>query len=245
MMAFVCFVYLSVLLLTFGSVSLLGQLILLEVLSWIFVVMVPSVFTLRYLIVQRYFLIFRLLGVTCVCSILVFTFLMKLGLPPFHMWFLRMSFLLEKRTFVFIITLHKLFPIFFFGVIMFRVMSFRFVFISLFFVGLELMGRSSLYFTLVFSSMAHRVWMVSRILLSKRFVIFYWILYRRLLLVFVRFLWGLKITHAFFVERFFISMCWLLISGIPPFMVFWIKVYIIMLFIFFFGTLLWCSVDVG
>lgn len=160
--------------------------------------------------------------------ILVFSFLIKLGLPPFHAWFFRIARTLDGNTFYFMITFHKLLPLIFIRKIVFNYLSFFFIIIRLPLVGIGLLSRRTLFFTLVFSSIIHRVWIIFRRLLRKGFILFYWIVYRALLiLLMMRLSVFSKVEHSYFVQGVLRTKCWLLLSGIPPFIIFWLKVYLL------------------
>jgi len=73
-MMLIIFLYIGVVSIILGSVSLLRLLVILEVLSWLFVVIIPNVSTLNYLIIQRNFFIIRL------CRVLFIPFLLIISL---------------------------------------------------------------------------------------------------------------------------------------------------------------------
>jgi len=220
-------IYIVIFVTTLGCIRLLSLLIILEVISWLFVTLLPSSSTLNYLIIQSYFLIIRLSRVLFLPSILIISFLLKLGLPPFHIWFLRVSRTLNKLSFSFIITIHKLIPIIFLRKVLFRVLSFILVSLRLVITGLALVRRRTLFFTLLFSSIVHSVWILLGVLIRKSFLIFYWVIYRILFITLIRLLSFMKLEQSYLIQRIFTSKCWLLISGIPPFMLFWLKVYLL------------------
>jgi len=110
--------------LSIGSLRLLRLLVVLELLSWLFVILVPNTSTLNYLLVQRYFLILGIARILFLPSLLIIVFLLKLGIPPFHVWFIKIARVLNKNRFSFIITLHKLIPILFLSKVIFRIISF-------------------------------------------------------------------------------------------------------------------------
>jgi len=220
-------IYIVIFVTTLGCIRLLSLLIILEVISWLFVTLLPSSSTLNYLIIQSYFLIIRLSRVLFLPSILIISFLLKLGLPPFHIWFLRVSRTLNKLSFSFIITIHKLIPIIFLRKVLFRVLSFILVSLRLVITGLTLVRRRTLFFTLLFSSIVHSVWILLGVLIRKSFLIFYWVIYRILFITLIRLLSFMKLEQSYLIQRIFTSKCWLLISGIPPFMLFWLKVYLL------------------
>jgi len=219
--------YMMFMFLSLGCISILLILLLLEVISWIFVILLSGASTLNYLIIQRYFLLLGIIRVIHTPFVLITVFILKLGLPPFQIWFVRISRVLTKSVFGFIITIHKLLPIFFLGDILLSRISFSIVVVRVVLSGGFLLARRTLFFTLLFSSIVHRVWIIFSLLMRKRFVIFYWMSYRILLILLIRFLGLIKIIHSYLTQGVLITKCWLLISGIPPFIVFWLKAYIL------------------
>jgi len=221
--------------LSIGSLRLLRLLVVLELLSWLFVILVPNTSTLNYLLVQRYFLILGIARILFLPSLLIIVFLLKLGIPPFHIWFIKIARVLNKNRFSFIITLHKLIPILFLSKVIFRIISFIIIWLRLIVVGLALISRRTLFFTLIYSSIIHSIWIILSIILSKGFVLFYWVIYRSLLVILVSLINFIKIENSYLTQRVFLSKCWLLISGIPPFLLFWFKVYLLVWIIYLFG----------
>jgi len=221
--------------LSIGSLRLLRLLVVLELLSWLFVILVPNTSTLNYLLVQRYFLILGIARILFLPSLLIIVFLLKLGIPPFHIWFIKIARVLNKNRFSFIITLHKLIPILFLSKVIFRIISFIIIWLRLIVVGLALISRRTLFFTLIYSSIVHSIWIILSIILSKGFVLFYWVIYRSLLVILVSLINFIKIENSYLTQRVFLSKCWLLISGIPPFLLFWFKVYLLVWIIYLFG----------
>jgi len=221
--------------LSIGSLRLLRLLVVLELLSWLFVILVPNTSTLNYLLVQRYFLILRIARILFLPSLLIIVFLLKLGIPPFHIWFIKIARVLNKNRFSFIITLHKLIPILFLSKVIFRIISFIIIWLRLIVVGLALISRRTLFFTLIYSSIVHSIWIILSIILSKGFVLFYWVIYRSLLVILISLINFIKIENSYLTQRVFLSKCWLLMSGIPPFLLFWFKVYLLVWIIYLFG----------
>lgn len=221
--------------LSIGSLRLLRLLVVLELLSWLFVILVPNTSTLNYLLVQRYFLILRIARILFLPSLLIIVFLLKLGIPPFHIWFIKIARVLNKNRFSFIITLHKLIPILFLSKVIFRIISFIIIWLRLIVVGLALISRRTLFFTLIYSSIVHSIWIILSMILSKGFVLFYWVIYRSLLVILISLINFIKIENSYLTQRVFLSKCWLLMSGIPPFLLFWFKVYLLVWIIYLFG----------
>jgi len=189
--------------------------------------LLPAFISLNYLIVQRYFLILGLCRMLYSPILLILRIFLKLGLPPFHMWFIRIARVLKKEVFIFIMTLHKILPIVFLRKFL---MSYqRIVLISSVFllIGLMLLSRRILFNTVVFSSIVHRIWIALSITLSKGFILFYWMFYSSLLSLLVILFTLPLLKQSYLTQRLLSGKSWLLIYGIPPFIIFWIKVYLL------------------
>lgn len=234
-MMLIIFLYIGVVSIILGSVSLLRLLVILEVLSWLFVVIIPNVSTLNYLIIQRNFFIIRLCRVLFIPFLLIISFLLKLGIPPFHIWFIRVSGYFNKKIFSFMITVHKLIPILILRKVMFRYLCFVVLSLRLIIVGVSLISSRTLFFTLLFSSIVHTTWIVFSMVLRKSFVLFYWIIYNLLFILLITLMTSIYVSQSFLYQRLILSKCWLLISGIPPFIIFWLKVYVLLWFIYTVG----------
>jgi len=149
----------------------------------------------------------------------------KLGLPPLHIWLIRIARIINKETFAFIITGHKLLPLFLLRKIIISGVSIIVFTIRLVIIGGGLFRRRTLFHTLIFSSMLNSLWICLRVLIRKRYFIIYWTIYRLLLFLLIYFLRFIKVTESSLTQRLFISNNWVLISGIPPFVMFWVKVF--------------------
>jgi len=221
------FVYSMLLLSAFGCLNILITLITIEIFSWIFVILIPTYSSLNYLVIQSYFLVIGLIRIIYFPRLLLFVIIIKLGLPPFHIWFIRIALVINKIVFLFIITLHKLFPIIFLSKLIFR--SWRFLLLRrrVIFIRRFIARRRTLFFTLLSSSIIHRIWIVVSIVSSKGFVFFYWGVYRILLRIIVNIIILKTVKQSYLVQTIEISKCWLLLSGIPPFIIFWLKVFLL------------------
>jgi NADH:ubiquinone oxidoreductase subunit 2 (subunit N) len=136
-----------------GCINFLTLIVLLEVLSWVFVVLLPINSSLNYLVVQSYFLIGRLRRVLFNSYLLlILRLLMKIGLPPFHIWLIRVARVLNKETFSFLITGHKLLPLFLLRKLILSVVSFTLITIRLVVIITGLIRRRTIFYTLMFSS---------------------------------------------------------------------------------------------
>jgi len=199
----------------------------LEILSWLFVVLVPHYFCLRYLITQRLFFIIGLTSVFYRFKIgVIVAFLLKLGLPPLHIWFVRLSFYLNQIRFIFINTFHKLFPLL---LITKFVINFVILIIVSFLVLGGLLIRNMLFPILVFSSIIHNIWLlISGVVVRKGFFINYWLLYTIVLFGLITRLGIVKTKWITINQGLNRGLNWILLSGLPPFTFFWLKASVIL-----------------
>jgi len=194
--------------------------------------------SLNYLIIQRYFFLLSIFSILYAPALLTLSFIMKLGLPPFHLWFVRIARVIQKYIFLFMITLHKLLPIIFLGKTFSNLIRTFFFSSTLFLTGFILVTRRTIFYTLVLSSIVHGVWIILSVLLRKGIVLFYWAFYRILLTTLVRLFLPPLVKQSNLSQNILSSKCWLLISGIPPFIIFWFKVYLLNWIIFNLGFLM-------
>jgi len=84
------------LILFIGGRSIIYLFIFIEILSWVFTILMPAYISIKYLIMQAYFTILGLMGVLWLPLLLILGLLLKIGLPPIHIWFMKISFFFEK-----------------------------------------------------------------------------------------------------------------------------------------------------
>lgn len=205
-----------------GSRSFLFIIFGLELLSWLFLVMVPFTILFNYLYVQSYFVLFSLMGVIIGFNRLIFwRMFMKMGLPPFHSWLLCFLSNISMPIFLFVMLFHKFLPL----VILNKFMADSSTFLILFIVVLSsliIFQLINIFEILFFSSLIHNVWMIISIVLRIRFFVMYWLTYSLFILIIFR---GV-VTKTFFLDfnqREYVTFSWLVLFGLPPFVVFWLK----------------------
>lgn len=217
-------VYTLLLLSLFSATNLIVILIFIELLSWLFLSVLRTYLLLKYLLVQGFFFGRALLLAITLPTCLPFFLAVKGGIPPFHIWFLPLLFVIEKWLFWFRITLHKLYPLVFIGEISPPVLK---VVLGVIIVSVStvlLYHSLLLYLILIFSSNIHRGWILVGLIVRKRFVGLYWIVYRSLLLSLVLSLPNLILLFSILIQGGRSLLTWLIFSGIPPFTFFWIKI---------------------
>jgi len=177
--------------------------------------------------IQGYFIIITVRAVFWIPLLLIFRFFVKIGLPPAHVWFIHLSFFIERTIFLFITSVHKLFPLFVIGKI---VWSFTWMLVL---IGVLWARRVLIYqacsfsLVLIYSSIVHRSWILLRLGTSKVLSRVYWILYSLLILFFVSSIFSFKLKILSISQGSRRGVIWLILSGLPPFVLFWLKAEII------------------
>lgn len=210
-----------------GSTRILISILLMEVLSWFFVKFIPSWRVIKYLFLQRVFLIFTIVSILWWKPLLVFGLLLKVGLPPFHLWIIRLASELKLLPFIFIQTLHKLFPVLVFSKIF---KEFLFSFMLRFFIlftGILVSNIRNILFVLRISSILHTFWILLGRIISLSLMLLYWAAYCSLLGLLLKTMNSNFLWLNLFNQRRLTSLVWLVSSGIPPFTIFWLKVCVI------------------
>lgn len=221
--------YVVTLLFFFGQQEIILIILLLEFLSWIFSVLLSSSLSLKYFLIQSLFLLGRLVSVLSFNKhILILFFLLKLGLPPFHLWFFNLSLNIKKWVFLFFSSLHKRAPL----MIIRRIVlpNFFLLFFIVIVTIVFILEAGDLFIILLLSSVSHSRWMIFRNLIRRKlfflyFVLYTIVLYFLILCFFYYFIFrGLEQDSA-------IRFLWLVISGLPPFRIFWLKVCVVSFFL--------------
>jgi hypothetical protein len=217
-------VYRAALLFLLGSNSLILLLIYLEILSWVFTIIMPPYISIKYLIIQAYFMILGLVGLLWYPLLLTLSFFLKIGLPPIHIWFMKLSFFMKKWIFLIFSTLHKLLPLFLLGIFLIR--RIYLVWVLLLAAGSLIFQVFEFFLVLLTSSIVHSSWTLLAFQFDLKLRLRYWILYSLIFLVF------LSTIHFFTLARIGIEqssstiVIWLILSGLPPFTMFWLKIWV-------------------
>jgi len=178
---------------------------------------------LKYLFIQRYFVIIVLFSILWVPSTLFLGLLLKIGLPPFQNWLIHFRSLLPARRFLFLRTIHKLIPLVLLGKRLLYYGGLPLISILLITSRILIFQRSLFFFVLVFSSIVHRSWMIIGFLVNKSFAVWYWTVYSLLIVLLFLTSLFLKTVMLNFSQGIMTILIWLVISGIPPFTMFWLK----------------------
>lgn len=129
----------------------------LEIVSWVFILLVEKFFRFKYLVVQRAVFFLMVLGILRFRNLLVLALLVKLALPPFHVWFLNVAAALKNVELLFFLSPHKILPLFLFGKVVSHIGG-LFLF-SLFLVTRRvlILATRGVFYILVVSSLNHTV----------------------------------------------------------------------------------------
>lgn len=207
-----------------GRNSLILIFIYLELLSWTFTLIIPTFISMKYLIIQAYFMILSLIGLLWLPVLLILGFFLKIGLPPIHIWFIKLTFLLKKWVFLIFSTVHKLFPLFLLGSLLMR--RRYFLWVLLLAAGRLIFQLFDFFLIILTSSIIHRRWTLLAIQFNYKIGLTYWIIYSLVFLIF------LSTIHFFLLFKRRVEqsrstiITWLVLSGLPPFIMFWLKMWI-------------------
>jgi len=199
--------------------------VFLELLSWAFALLLDK-WILKYLVVQSYFILLRIVGSIIRALLLLLRGLLKMGMPPFHGWLLPIIRIVRKEVFIFITTLHKLLPIMFLLLLVFIFNRRHLIILVLLSLRVLLLGASVRFVLIItFSSFVHSGWILLGALVRTGFVLFYWGTYLTLSFVLLRIKQNLlrqRVSH-----RVIQAAYWLILSGLPPFTIFWLKTQVV------------------
>lgn len=178
---------------------------------------------IKYLLIQRTFFVFRILGLFWSPSLLLIAVFIKIGLPPFHSWYFKMSLFLEKNIFLFFSSIHKLGPLFLILKIRTFFVFFRVIIVLI--LAVFLMAEvSRLYYLIILSSIVHSGWIFLACCINRGILLLYFLVYTLLIISFFRRFFFKNLLKRDDRQRGVLSLIWLGICGLPPFAIFWLKV---------------------
>lgn len=221
------YVYVLLVMVARGSTNILISLIIIEVLSWLFIQFIPMWRVLKYLFLQGVFFVFVIIRIIWIKSFLLIRLSLKIGIPPFHLWVIRLILEMELISFIIMLTLHKFLP----TLLLTKVIK---EFVLLFIVRVILITLSilignlrNMLIVLVLSSMLHTLWIRFGGIMRLGIVCAYWLGYRTLLILILKSINMDYILYVSMNQRILSSLMWLFLSGIPPFTIFWLKSHIV------------------
>lgn len=200
--------------------------------------------SIKYFLIQRWasviFLIsffFLNLFINNINYIIIFRIFLKLGVAPFHIWFI--SILKTRSLFILIIlsTIQKIIPLVILSNISIRFdLIYIIIFINTIFLLIILSRIINLNKILAVSSINNIIWILFRIIFSLKLIFIFIIIYLFLLIgVFILYnLYNLniflQINRINYFDKLIITIIFISLGGIPPLLGFLIK-YVILKFI--------------
>ena len=122
--------------------------------------------------------------------LLIISIFIKLGISPFHTWFISILKSCSLYILIFLSTVQKLIPLIILNNIYFRILIFYFcIFITIFFLLIILSAVINLNKLLALSSLGNILWLISRNLLSIKLILLFISIYRFILLRIYIFMW--------------------------------------------------------
>jgi len=153
------------------------------------------------------------------------------------MWYLKVSKNLAKYAFIFIITIHKIFPILFLRKVLLYLRNVSIIVIFIFLSRKLVIENRLLFLTILYSSLINSLWITIRGALRYNFIIVYWIVYCLITIFIIISLWRKIILFRAFSQVSLTRFLWLVLVGMPPFVIFWAKAQLFIFLIKFLGTL--------
>lgn len=228
--------------LTASSFFSLWLILELNILAFLFIIYLDkySVYSrsvIKYFIIQAIssaFIIWRvfleMLGISInTLTFFFFSFIIaKIGLTPFHRWLLSLSQKIRWSSLFFLLTFQKLIPLYFVLVsLRFRFLSFI-VFLCCF-SSFIILNENLIKRLIRVSSLVNLGWLILALPSVKLFMLFYLVYSFTLLILFKIFFGGsiiliselkgkLRVLEVFILLSMFLSL-----SGLPPFIGFWLK----------------------
>ena len=200
--------------------------------------------SIKYFLIQRWasviFLIsffFFILFINNINYIIIFRIFLKLGVAPFHIWFI--SILKTRSLFILIIlsTIQKIIPLVILSNISIRFdLIYMIILINTIFLLIILSRIINLNKILAVSSINNIIWILFRIIFSLKLIFIFIIIYLFLLIgVFILYnLYNLniflQINRINYFDKLIITIIFISLGGIPPLLGFLIK-YVILKFI--------------
>lgn len=203
--------------------NLIVIILLLETLSWLFAVLLLDSF--KYLIIQRWFVpSWIFIALWNLKRGLFIRLLFKIGLPPFHSWLIKIIQELKLKSFTFIRTIHKIAPI----IITAYVTQIRVLFFTALLRRALLTKFREILYILIRSSFFHTTWVLLSRSVNLNLTLLYWLLYRSILIILLVRLTTTLIKLATGFTNSLTIIRILVLSGFPPFRLFWLKASILL-----------------
>lgn len=220
-------VYICTVMFSLRVENLILIIILLELIRWLFSRWL-RLLRFKYLFLQRYFFVIAFIRALAKREIIVWAFFLKMGLPPFHTWFFALCSSMKRYTFVFFSTVHKIVPLALISTISLLFSLTIGIVTIVFLLGAVLIIQShSFWSILIRSSYIHSCWMFFSMKINSKLFFFYWLLYRSIVLAIILRTFSRKVIFIEINQNSLSLFLWLVLSGLPPFLFFWLKVNIV------------------
>jgi len=142
---------------------------------------------------------------------------LKIGIPPIHLWLITILNRIRPLTLLFIFTIHKLLPLLFLRKLIIRPV----IVVMLVITRVTLFLQSSLLIIYFMSSIVHTFWIRLSLITNNLLFIFYWAGYSLLRAGFVVSIFSKR--NPQYNSNSLTSVRLLILGGIPPTLVFWLK----------------------
>lgn len=180
--------------------------------------------------------------------------LIKLGLPPFHIWLFNFIIDLDWKLFFLISSWQKILPFYMLSQTIYENIDLLLILGLVICIRLS-MSSSGIKILLINSSIFTSLWIISSIIFIKIVWLYLYILYRTILLFSILILFNYKLNlvenNNYFrinlINKINIFLLFISIAGLPPFLGFYIKLIILLVIIyyikyFFALTIILCSI---
>lgn len=192
--------------------------LILEWLSWIFSITL-AVLSIKYLLVQRYFSLVFLVILFRMPKLIIVRLILKIGFPPFYSWAITLFKFFRKKSFLFAMTLHKILPTVFSR----KCFSVFPGLLSITILCILFFQAINLFLVLMFSSFLHGWWVILAGCFYQKLFWQYWVVYGGMLFLFTISIAFSKLKLLRSGQTTLRGISFLVLSGFPPFLLFWVK----------------------
>nr|YP_009346451.1 NADH dehydrogenase subunit 2 [Xiphinema rivesi]AOT84260.1 NADH dehydrogenase subunit 2 [Xiphinema rivesi] len=225
-MVLLSFSYNFIMFLGLNQTSYVLVFLILEWLSWIFSVTL-MVFSMKYLLIQSYFSLAFLVALLSMPKFIILSLLLKMGFPPFYNWAIALFKFFSKKSLLFAMTMHKILPTIVSGKCFSMFMSL----LSITMLCILFLQASNLFLVLMFSSFLHGWWVILASYFYQKLFWQYWVVYGSLLLLFLTSITFSKLELFGYGQTTLSGISFLVLSGFPPFLLFWMKASVFMILV--------------
>nr|YP_025913.1 NADH dehydrogenase subunit 2 [Xiphinema americanum]AAQ75777.1 NADH dehydrogenase subunit 2 [Xiphinema americanum] len=218
-MIFLLLGYSFVMVLGLNQTSYILIFLVLEWLSWVFSITLTTL-SMKYLLIQSYFSLVFLIIIFMAPELIIFSLLLKMGFPPFYNWAITLFKFFSKSSFLFVMTLHKVLPTVFSS----KCFSVYFGLLSIVMLCALFLQATDLFLVLMFSSFLHGWWLILAGYSYQKLFWQYWMVYGSVLSLFLMSIAFSSLSLFSNGQTTLSGISFLVLSGFPPFLLFWMKV---------------------